>query len=349
MDKKQFEKKPEIPPVVINSNGFDPIAALIKYKVDISQQIEKPRVILSAYQNSPLATIGNFSLIIGKAKTKKTFLITSMAAAAIGKHCPISCINGDLSDMDVVLVDTEQAPYHLHRTVDRILRQTGNAIPENFTAYGLRPLAPSQRVQVVGSIIDKLNRPALIIIDGLRDLLTRGINDETEATEITSKILRWTYEKDCHIMLVLHQNKNDFNARGHVGTEAVNKAETVLSVERDERNRDISIVTAVHCRDIDFPPFYFRIDENGLPVEANQVEASQNHKAVQMSENFAFILPGIQSKTYTELCKEYQETAGVSEPTAKRHIGQALKSNMLKKDKIGSYYMIHQEEEAVPF
>jgi len=89
MDKKQFEKKPEIPPVVINSNGFDPIAALIKYKVDISQQIEKPRVILSAYQNSPLATIGNFSLIIGKAKTKKTFLITSMAAAAIGKHCPV--------------------------------------------------------------------------------------------------------------------------------------------------------------------------------------------------------------------------------------------------------------------
>ena len=40
----------------------------------------------------------------------------------------------------------------------------------------------------------------------------------------------------------LHQNKSDTNARGHIGTELNNKAETVLSVTVSEGNNDISIV-----------------------------------------------------------------------------------------------------------
>jgi len=352
MDKTAFLKPNGIyPDTSVFIPKFDIAAALIKYKVDPTKQIEKPRIVLSCYQSSPLATIGNFSLIIGKAKTKKTFLVTSIAAAAICGRCSIDCITGDLSDIDVILIDTEQAPYHLQRTVDRIIRQTDKTNPENFTAYGLRPRTPSERVQCVEEIVKNLKRPALIIVDGLRDLLTKGINDESEATEIISKILRWTYEKDCHIMMVLHQNKNDYNARGHVGTEAVNKAETVLSVARDERNRDISIVTAEYCRDIDFPPFCFNINEEGLPYETERGESLQNRKTVQMAENFTFILPGMRSMLHTELCQQYQEVAGVSVATAKRDIGRALKLKMLRKDDAGNYRsnMINDEDEKVPF
>jgi hypothetical protein len=353
MDKIAFTQKtngmePKPPPYV---QKFDPAEALIKYKVDPTKEIEKPRIILSCYQSSPMATIGNFSLIIGKAKTKKTFLVTSIAAAAISGKCSIDCITGNLTDINVILVDTEQAPYHLHRTVDRIIRQTGGTIPDNFSAYGLRPRTASERVQCIEEIIKNLNRPTLIIVDGLRDLLTRGINDEPEATEIISKVLRWTYEKDCHIMLVLHQNKNDMNARGHVGTEAVNKAETVLSVARDERDRDISIVTAEYCRDIDFPPFYFNINEEGLPYETERSESLQNRRVNQMKEHFVFILSGMRSMQYTELVKQYKEAAGVSDRTAKRHISDALvKFKILRKD-IAEYYRLNEinNENEEPF
>jgi hypothetical protein len=325
-------------------------AMLVKYKIDPTKKIEKPRIILSC-QDSPLATIGNCSLIIGKAKTKKTFLITSIAAAAICGQCSISCITGELSGIDVILIDTEQAPYHLQRTVDRIIRQTGDTIPENFTAYGLRPLKALERVQIIENIVNNLKRPALIIIDGLRDLLTQGINDESEATEIMSKILRWTYEKECHIMLVLHQNKGDFNARGHIGAEATNKSETVLSVARDQRNRDISIVTAEYCRDIDFPPFCFNISEEGLPYETDRGESLQNRKFDQIAENFTFILPGIRSMRYTELVQQYQEISGKGIATAKNHVAEALKKKMLRQDTNGSYRMntINSEDEAEPF
>jgi hypothetical protein len=350
MDKTQFVKQNGSPDSQVHVQKFDPAEALIKYKVDPTKEIEKPRIVLLCNESSPMATIGNLSLIIGKAKTKKTFLITSIAAAAICGKCSIDCITGNLSNLDVILIDTEQAPYHLHRTVDRIIRQTGDTIPENFTAYGLRPPTPSERVQCVEEIVKNLNRPALIIVDGLRDLLTRGINDELEATEIISKVLRWTYEKDCHIMLVLHQNKNDMNARGHVGTEAVNKAETVLSVARDERDRNISIVTAEYCRDIDFPPFYFNINEDGLPYETDRGESTQTRKNGKMEENFTLILPGMRSMLYTELCQQYQEIAAVCDRTAKRHISDALKLNILRRDTTGIYRLnINKSENEEPF
>lgn len=328
---------------------FNLSEALIQYKVDPSKKVEEPRVILSC-NGSPMATVGNCSLIIGKAKTKKTFLITSMASAAICGRSSIGCLSGELAGIEVVLVDTEQSPYHLSRTVERILQQTGDETPENFSAYGLRPLTASQRLQVIDSIIQGLHKPSLIIIDGLRDLLSRGINDEGEATEIMSKILKWTYEKDCHIMLVLHQNKGDMNARGHVGTEAVNKSETVLSVQRDEKNRDMSIVTAEYCRDIDFSPFAFSIGTDGLPYETDQIEGSSNRKINQIAENFTHILPGTRSMNYTELCQEYQEISGLVSSTSKQHISKALKLAILRKDNSGNYRMNSiNNDETVPF
>jgi hypothetical protein len=340
MNKQDFLKNNDQEPVPARFVvQFDPMEALEQYKVDPTKLIEKPRVILTCHLDSPLATVGNCSLIIGKAKSKKTFLLTSIAAAAISGECSISCIKGKLSDVEVILVDTEQAAYHLHLTVKRIIRQTGGTMPTNFTAYGLRPLTPNQRLQVIECIVNEIKTPTLVIIDGLRDLLNKGINDELEATSIMSKILNWTYEKECHVMLVLHQNKNDMNARGHVGTEAVNKSETVLSVTVDSKDRDVSIVTAEYCRDIDFPSFCFSIGEDGLPHEVDATDAGQSSVVSDMIENFTFILTGKRPMTYTVLVEQYQEVSGKGMATAKKHISAALKQKILRKEGSGAYHL----------
>ena len=52
-------------------------------------------------------------------------------------------------------------------------------------------------------------------------------------------------ERDIHIHTVLHQNKGT-RTQGHIGTELSNKAETVLQVEKDENNPDISTVKTAH-------------------------------------------------------------------------------------------------------
>lgn len=82
---------------------------------------------------------------------------------------------------------------------------------------------------------------------------------------INDKLLQWTSKFNIAIFIVIHQNKADSNARGHVGTEIVNKSETVLSVEKNSKNIDVSTVRAEYCRNMDFEPFSFLINDAGLP------------------------------------------------------------------------------------
>ena len=77
--------------------------------------------------------------------------------------------------------------------------------------------------------------------------------------------MQWTDDRQIHIHTVLHQNKNDEHARGHIGTELNNKAETIMQVEVDKEDKTISVVDAMHIRDREFEPFAFRINEEGLP------------------------------------------------------------------------------------
>lgn len=114
----------------------------------------------------------------------------------------------------------------------------------------------------------------LVLIDGARDLVT-SINDEEQATNLSSLLLKWTADLQIHICVVLHQNKNDAQARGHLGTELVNKAETVLSATKDPADPSISIVQAEACRDKEFQPFAFCINEEGLPLIVNDYVHSE--------------------------------------------------------------------------
>jgi ribosomal protein L20A (L18A) len=144
--------------------------------------------------------------------------------------------------------------------------QTGIEEPNNLKVYGLRSFNPSERLELIEHAIYNTPNVGLVVIDGIKDLVT-SINSEEEATMISSKLLKWTEEKNIHIINVLHQNKTSDHARGHIGTELINKAETVLSVNVDEKDKDISIMTAEQTRNKEPNPFAFRIDENGIPTE----------------------------------------------------------------------------------
>jgi hypothetical protein len=74
----------------------------------------------------------------------------------------------------------------------------------------------------------------------------------------------------------LHLNKGNDNTRGHLGTELNNKAETVLQITKDEFDKDISSVTTIYIRDIEFEPFASRINENSLPELANDYQQKPN-------------------------------------------------------------------------
>ena len=225
-----------------------------------------------------IGTLGNFSVIIGKAKSRKSFAVSIAAAAALSNTPQIGGIYGALppDQSKVLLFDTEQHRYHVLLAVKRILKQADTAAaPENLEVYGLRSFAPAERLEIIAEIIENRNDVGMVIIDGIKELIT-SINDEGEATAIASKLLNWTERKNTHIITVLHQNKGNDHARGHIGTELINKAETVLSVTVNENNKEISEVKPVQARNREPEPFSFEIDsDTGLPIIAESVEVRE--------------------------------------------------------------------------
>ncbi len=224
-------------------------------RLSLSKIYEKAPEILKV-QGSVIGTLGNFSASIGKAKSKKTFNVSAIVAAALK--------NGTVLRLKVM---------------KRILRLAGlpdDRDNEHLEFLALRKYTPEQRIRIVEQAIYNTPDIGLVIIDGIRDMVY-DINSPGESTRIISKLMQWTDDRQIHIHTILHQNKGDENARGHIGTELNNKAETVLLVEKDKSNGDISNVSAMHIRAMDFEPFAFRINDNALPelIEGYRPEAKK--------------------------------------------------------------------------
>ena len=257
------------------------------YKISHTKRYEMPPVCLQFIGKdgtvSNMASLGNFSAIIGKAKSRKTFSICLYLAAAIKKDCTKDFIRATLpsNKQKIILIDTEQSEYDVSRVSHRILSLSEETNPSNFDVYSFRSLPPEDRMFMIEQLIYSTEDLGILVIDGIRDLI-KDINSPDEATKISSKLLKWTQERHIHIITVIHQNKGDNNARGHVGTEIINKSETVISVEKDN---EISIVRPEFIRGKDFPPFAFGVDEKGLPYIIDDWSGNNNFKKKLITAN----------------------------------------------------------------
>ena len=253
-------------------------AKLNTLKIRATDVFAPPQIAWSMYNAttndySTLGTLGDFSLIIGKAKSRKSFFINIAISTAISNDLILERFKGTLPQHQnqVLYFDTEQSKYFVQLALQRICKQVNVSVPDNLHVYGLRSQTPQERLELIEFAIYENPKVGMVVIDGIKDLVT-SINDESEATMITSKLLKWTEERNIHIVTVLHQNKGDTNARGHIGTELINKAETVLSITKAETDNNISIVEPQQCRNKEPETFAFEINEFGLPIIAEDFE-----------------------------------------------------------------------------
>ena len=201
-------------------------------RLDLSEDYEQAPEILKV-QGSVIGTLGNFSASIGKAKSKKTFNVSAIVAAAL-KNGTVLNYTAELPEnkRKILYVDTEQSSYHCAKVARRSLRMAGlptGSNHENLEFLVLRKYTPEERIAIVREAIYRTENVGLVIIDGIRDMVY-DINSPGESTKVISLLMTWTGERNIHIHTILHQNKGDENARGHIGTELSNKAETVLQL-----------------------------------------------------------------------------------------------------------------------
>lgn len=245
-----------------------PVSSWRSARLLVTDEFVAPPVILRV-DDSVIGTLGNFSASTGKAKSKKTFNVCAIVAAAMTGGTVLNYSASLPPERRRILyVDTEQSRFHCKRVLCRILRLAGlptDAPPPLLEFLCLRGYATKERLRKIEEAIYDLDDLGLVVIDGIRDL-AHDINSPGEATDLITKLMQWTDERRIHIHTVLHLNKGDDNTRGHLGTELNNKAETVLQITKDDFDRD-------------FEPFAFRINADALPELVEDYQPRQTTAA----------------------------------------------------------------------
>lgn len=271
-----------------------------------------------------LATLGNISAVVGAAKSKKTFLCTALVGGLLSE-------NGDFGIVPrlakVLWVDTEQSQLHTRKVVERIHRLAGWDIERNnglLHTLALREIEPKSRAELLYMAIE-LYKPHLVVIDGISDLMY-NTNDIEESDRVLGKLMSLSTEYNCHILCVLHTNPNSDKARGHIGSALQRKAETVIFVHKVG---ECSVVEPQFCRNEEFEPFAFIIDEEGLPAECDlpKESGSTTNECVRiMQDNYP---NGIERVI---LVDRLVSELGLTYGAAQVRISKALKTGMLRSE-----------------
>lgn len=173
-------------------------------------------------------------------------------------------------------------------------------------------------------------RPDLVVVDGIRDLVL-DFNEPKECGRLLNDLMKLCTDYHCGMVTIIHSNKGDRNARGHLGTELMNKSETVVELKK---NGNSVSVEPKCCRGLDFEPFSFTISEEGLPIISGDTPERKNEKKSvndkeEIKQLFAQIMDADRTYSHQELQKEVSEKIKQSSKTAGRRIKTALSFGIL--------------------
>lgn len=233
------------------------------FEINNTTEIQDIEPILQIH-NEPICGLGEIMLVTGKAKSRKsTFVTLCISNILAGEKDEIIKGNLPSSQNNILYFDTEQSRKDCKKTLDKM-----GSVGSNLKLYELRSIGYINKKQFIEDMLKNSPATGLMVIDGIRDLVT-DINDIKQAQDLSEWLLRISASYNIAIVVVLHQNKGDNNARGHLGTELVNKANSVISVTKCDKDKNNSLVSSEYCRGKDFETFYFSVDENGKPIILN--------------------------------------------------------------------------------
>lgn len=323
--------------------GDEDIRLLQQAEIDLSAEIPAPPPVLFQGDKTMISK-GDFSVVVGAAKSRKTFCVSAMVGAYL---CADEYMNmSSPNDAGSVLwIDTEQSIYHAARVASRVCRIAGlptNKKTERFRMLCFREYTPDKRRELTDKAI-RLYRPALVVVDGAADLIL-DVNDSSESAKLATMFMDITKELDNHIITVLHTNPGGDKPRGHLGTNFLNKAQALFIVRADG---DISTVSVERCRDIAVDDFAFAVNQEGLPVLTSIPE-----KSGKLDNLKAIFSKYTQPIRLNDLKDDLIKNEGIKDSMAYRRIREAKNSGILIENNVGMLYFKPKEvndDEKLPF
>lgn len=247
--------------------------------IDIDEVIERPPVAISIGKDDksyggvhyPLkfGSLGNFSVITGEEKSRKSFVKSLIESCTIGgksnNYTNGIEIKGYLAEGKLIIsIDGEQSRYDVWQNGNRIKKMVGTT-PEHYKILMWREKSKIEKLKMLDWLFMESpykDNLGLVMLDGFVDFVLDP-NDQTEANIFTDLIMKYSSIANCHISGILHVNPNSDKMRGHLGTIMGQKAEMVMMV------KNLGEYSQVSCKRVrgskPFKDFTIRIDDEWMP------------------------------------------------------------------------------------
>lgn len=301
----------------------------------LDEELEPPEPCIEI-QGKNILSAGNFAVLAGLPKSRKTTFAFFMLASAL-RQTEIFGIKVNLKPNDkCLLIDTEQSIHDFSRqikTLKFLIKQ--KKLPKNFQAYLFRKFEPDVILNSVYTLI-KEQKPKLIILDNLTELVINP-NDMLESKRVIQFLKLITAEFNCSVICLLHLAKSNLMSLGNLGSYADRGAQSVLKVSMDKETQTSTLEPTLMRSDLFFEPIAVTYDSESkefVQTTAPTEKPKSSRKFVLMDLNdsdhwnrLGVVFTEGKEVIYGELVEEIKKIYGVGTNIAKQQIIPYLAGN----------------------
>jgi hypothetical protein len=288
-----------------------------------------------------VGSLQNFCVYSGLPKAGKSTYIAALIASAFVPYDVFSMkLHLPTDRRKLCYFDTESSDYDFFRQINKIKGFCEmSVLPDYFNAYQVREDGSGLIRRMIETYLDANPDCAVIIIDGLLDLLV-NYNDEKESSLLTKWLKKITKIYNVLLVTVLHQSKSNLSTTGHIGSASDRFAQSTLDIVK-EKEKNAYVLTSRFMRsDSDFDPITL-INFNGIfqQVETEQ-KTSTGKKATDLpdteSRSLCFQIISVPSN-YNDISDEIIERTATSKGYAKNLIKIWINKGWIIKNKDNKY------------
>lgn len=203
-------------------------------RINDATPIPDDKIYLVTGQNI-LGTTGNFVSFTGLPGASKSTMICALIASHVsnGEILGFKTLTNYDTKNRIALFDTEQSGYDLHRKIKLI--KTLSSTTQIWGRFDMFSVVEHEGKTILNLIVTYLkNTPecAILIIDGLLDIVNGLFNDEKASTKLIRSIRAIAKKYDILIVTVLHLGKKDNMALGHLGSASTRYCQSEMEISK---------------------------------------------------------------------------------------------------------------------
>lgn len=305
--------------------------------IDLRKDYPEPEFILE-FEGMKFFTKGDIVVIKGKPKKGKSHLMISFIIALLSGE--FIGLNRLKAVTKILYVDCEMHANYTALLVRKIHYASKLNTKENsndLNVLNLKQDAPAERERLIEDAIKELH-PDIVFIDGVKDITRTEPNDQAEGKRIGEELKQWTAKYDCLIAIAIHENKNDMNSRGAVGSAVEEISSEVWRIDRNYEGLFTASQTLFRYHS-PVEDLCFTMDDKGN-IQREEAQPKTNPEDLKLQKmEFAFreVFTNYNKLTFNSLQDEYMKVKRVKQTAAYNAIMWAVDKQIIVKNLAGLY------------